>query len=310
MNSQLILNYIQKIDGIEIFQNFDMQKKSTLGLMSVASLFIRVKSEKALLSLVEIFTNHNLEYLVIGKGSNIILPEIINNPVLQLSFEGFAEELEQIKSSYNLPASTPINVMTGKAIKYGLKGWEVFTGIPATLGGAIWMNAGTNLGEIGQLIESVRILRKNGKVENYFISKGDFTYRKNNFLQNGDIIISAVIKHEGIDSKIPQIIIEYLKKRSSTQPLTKKTCGCTFKNIALLPSGNTKSCIAGQIIDIIGLKGTQYKDLVLSLVHGNFIENNGVATQKDFLEFIKIINSRIESSYGYTFEMEAIVYRD
>ena len=68
------------------------------------------------------------------------------------------------RDSYWLPSSMPINVMTGKAIKLGLKGWEYFTGIPATLGGAIWMNAGTSLGEIGDLIKRVKILRRNGDV--------------------------------------------------------------------------------------------------------------------------------------------------
>ena len=65
-------------------------------------------------------------------------------------------------------------MMTGKAIKFGLSGWEVFTGIPATLGGAIWMNAGTSLGEIGQLVTSVKILRVNGKIETHHVSKGNF----------------------------------------------------------------------------------------------------------------------------------------
>ena len=304
------LKHIKGIQDLEISENFDMRKKSTLGLISVAKVFIRIKTEPALVSLIEVLNNFKMEYFVIGKGSNIVLPEHINCPVLQLSLDGFSDELDSIKNFYELPANTPINVMTGKAIKYGLKGWEVFTGIPATLGGAIWMNAGTSLGEIGRLIKSVKILRKNGEIVTYSITKNDFSYRKNNFLNEGDIIVSAVIYHEGVDKNIPKVIIDYLKKRSSTQPLTKRTCGCTFKNTAIYPDGETKSCIAGKIIDIIGLKGTNYKDLVVSLVHGNFIENHGEATQDDFLNFIENINSRIEKSYGYKLEMEAIVYRN
>ena len=309
LNNNLIKT-IENLEGLEVYKYYSLSKMSSLGLDSMSEIFIEVSNEQALKLLVQELNKENLNYFVLGKGSNIILPKIIKEPVIRLSFEIDREILAEVKESYWLPANTPLNTMTGKAVKHGLKGWEVFTGIPATFGGAIWMNAGTSHGEIGELIKRVKILRSNGTLEEREIIEGDFSYRKNNFLKKGDIILSAEIVHFGQDESISQKIKDYLKKRSISQPLTKKTCGCTFKNVAILPGGNTKSCIAGKIIDIMGLKGLKYKNLVISPVHGNFIENHGNSSQEDFLEFVDMINSRIEKRYGYKLEMEAIVYRD
>lgn len=310
MSNKDLIKHINQIEGIDLTSDLDISNKTTLGLKCIAKNFIQARTVDGLTNLISLFIQKKQNYLVIGKGSNLILPEKISNPVIQLCFNLPVEELSEEKHVYNLPASTPLNLMTGKAIKYGLRGWEVFTGVPATLGGAIWMNAGTSLGEIGELIKSLKVLRRNGVIEQHIVSEKDFSYRKNHFLNNGDIIISAEVTHRGIDKEVAKEIISYLRKRSKTQPLTKRTCGCTFKNVAIMDDGTTKPCIAGKVIDIMGLKGLHHRNLMVSDVHGNFIENHGVSTQADFLRFVETINSRIEKEYGHQLEMEAIVYRD
>ena len=310
MISSVLKGQIEKIIDLQIEENFDLTSFSTIKIKSIAKIFIKVESENSLIELIKIFNKNKISFLVIGRGSNLILPPVINKPVIKLAFRFDVKLLQNVKDSYFIPANVPLNILTGKAIKLGLKGWEVFTGIPANLGGAIFMNAGTSLGEIGSLIKSVKILKKNGKVINYKIKENDFTYRKNHFLESTDIILAAEVKHFGVDKDIPNKIINYLRKRSQNQPLTQNTCGCTFKNIAIFPDGRTNSCVAGQIIDIIGLKGFKYKNLRVSKVHGNFIENIGESTQEDFLELVEIINSRIEREYGHKLEMEAIVISD
>jgi len=305
-----IIEKLQLLSGVEVFEDYDLTSMTTLGLRSKAQLFLKIKSERALIEVISLFSDTQLKYLVIGKGSNLILPEQISKPVIQLSFDIPLDDLSVLKDEYTLPGNTPLNILTGRAIKHGLRGWEAFTGIPASLGGAIWMNAGTSLGEIGSLVKEVKFLKASGEIVNHVVQAGDFYYRGNNFLNDGDIVISATLKHNGVEDCISREIIAYLRKRSKSQPLTKKTCGCTFKNIAQLQSGGTKPCVAGKVIDILGLKGLRYKDLVISPVHGNFIENHGSANQDDFLDFVSKINSRIEEAYDHTFEMEAIIYND
>lgn len=310
MSIKQVIQEVCEQGSLELFEDYDLSKKTSIGVKSKASFFVKVSTEPKLIQLIKNLNNIEQKYLILGKGSNLILPKIVTDPVIQIAFEMPDQSFWDVRDTYWLPSSMPINVMTGKAIKLGLKGWEYFTGIPATLGGAIWMNAGTSLGEIGDLIKRVKILRRNGSVAIHDIKDGDFSYRTNNFLEDGDLILSAEVTHLGVDKSIPDQIIKYLKKRSSSQPLTKKTCGCTFKNIAVQPDGSTKSCIAGKIIDILGLKGLKHKDLMVSPIHGNFIENHGESTQDDFLEFVEKINSRIESEYGYKFEIEAIIYHN
>ena len=128
------------------------------------------------------------------------------------------------------------------------------------------------------------------------IEKGSFSYRKNNFLQEGDIIVEARLIHLGIDEAIKQKIHDYLQMRNQTQPLRESTCGCVFKN--------HKTCLAGKSIDIMGLKGFTYKNLQVSLKHANFMENKGESTYEDVIEMINLLKAELKLQYGVTFEVE------
>src|SRR5690606_37940156 len=111
--------------------------------------------------------------------------------------------LSESHDEYVLPASLGLNHLTAHAVKFGLSGWEVFTGIPASLGGAIYMNAGTNLGEIGALVKSVDIVNSDGVLRTLLVSDQSFSYRKNHFVKSGDVIVGATLIHRGKDSSIP-----------------------------------------------------------------------------------------------------------
>ncbi len=207
-----------------------------------------------------------------------------------------------------MPASLGLNALTAHAIKFGLKGWETFTGVPATLGGAIFMNAGTSLGEICEIVKDVTIYSMDGDFKKIIIDSNSFSYRQNNFLKNGEIILAATLIHHGKSNEIKKTIKEYIEYRKATQPLSKRTCGCIFKNKAVNQSGTpVPGCLAGQIIDKIGLKGFRYKNLQVSPVHANFIENLGESTYTDFVEFVGIISSKIEQETGLIFEYEVII---
>jgi UDP-N-acetylmuramate dehydrogenase len=196
-----------------------------------------------------------------------------------------------------LSASTSLNMLTAAAVKFNLSGWEVFTGVPASFGGAIFMNAGTRLGEIGDLIKSIKVLRFSGEIVNIQKDKESFSYRKNNFAGVGDVILSAVIKHNGFDESISQKIKDYMVHRKSTQPIASKTCGCVFKNYSPeLP--------AGKAIDVLGLRGMSYKGIEISDKHCNFFENKKEAKVESFLELSSFVTEQLERYYGVEFELE------
>lgn len=285
-----------EIEGCEFYPQQDLTKFTTMRLTSVGD-FIIVKSVPALKELLKELRKDHRSYLVLGWGANQILPAQCPEIVIQLKFEFNLSYFDVPKEEYHLPASLGLNHLTSHAVKFGLKGWEVFTGIPASLGGAIYMNAGTNLGEIGSLITKVEIVRADGTFETVPVNSDSFSYRKNHFINSGDIIVGAYLKHFGKEPEIGQKIKEYLEYRRNSQPLATKNCGCVFKN----PS---KKLQAGRLIDLMGLKNLQVSGLKVSSKHANFIENTVHSNRDDFLLLTEAIRSTMDSFYGIEFELE------
>jgi len=258
---------------------------------------LKVKNVQALQNALIILHDENKSYLVVGWGANQILPAQCQEIIIHLEFPFEMDYFDNVRNEYVLPASLGLNHLTAHAIKFGLKGWEVFTGIPASLGGAIYMNAGTNLGEIGKLIKKVQLITPQGKRREEVITPESFSYRKNHFVRPGEIIVGAVITHSGVDESIPDKIREYLEYRKKTQPLTTKNCGCVFKN-------PIKDLPAGKLIDLLQLKGVGIKELKISSKHGNFMENSGKATWDQFQTLVRLINFEMDHFYGIEFELE------
>ncbi len=295
------LSYLKSFDGVEVEIDKDLKKFSTMRLSSSGDL-ITIKSVEALKKVTRSLTEKNIHYRVLGWGANILLPTRSDRPYLQLDFSFDKKILENSQEEYCLPASISLATLTAHANRFGLKGWEVFTGIPASLGGALFMNAGTNLGEIGSIVKEVSIITKNGEEKTIKINSSSFSYRHNHFVDEGDVIYQARLFHFGIDSEISKKIREYLEMRTRTQPLKEWTCGCIFKNSQDLDRGQT--CRAGHFIDIIGLKGLSYKNLQISPKHANFMENRGESSYEDVLTFINIIQKEILLHTGVSFQIE------
>lgn len=300
LSTEILDKLKSNIPELLIEKDRDLSNKSTMYCLSSGDL-ITVRDKDSLLKLIQFFHELDFDYTVLGFGSNQILPENSDKPFIKLDFSIDKSYLEEKRESYILPASFALNQLTGMAIKFGFKGWEVFTGIPASLGGAVYMNAGTSLGEIGNVIKRVSYISKSGALFDHFVSKESFSYRKNHFLQEGDIIYEVELKHNGVDDQIGPKIRDYLKLRSNTQPLTSKTCGCIFKNYHL---DGDESCHVGKFIDIMGLKGLNLNQIRVSPVHGNFFENSGNGQKKDVVNLIEIVKKELELQYGIVFETE------
>ncbi len=285
---------------IDVLIEANLKKFSTLKLKASGDLIV-VKSLIALKTVVKKLNDNHINYILLGQGANQILPEsLVNGVYIQIKFPFKREYFDRVRNIYVVPASLSLSRLTSHAAKNGLKNWEVFTGIPASVGGAIFMNAGTNLGEIGSLVTEVLIVRPDGSTYWKKTVSGDFKYRGNTFIQKGEVVAFAKMKNMGIDSNIGQIIKNYLAKRNETQPMSSATCGCIFKNSDF--KGET--CPAGKFIDIIGMKGFTIGDLKVSHKHGNFVENSGDSTSDDILELISFVKDELKLQYGLNFEFE------
>jgi UDP-N-acetylmuramate dehydrogenase len=284
----------------------DLTSLTTLKLKSQGTL-VTIATEDDLRNCMQFLGENKLNFRVLGWGANSLLPEEVKEVVIKLDFFFDESVFDSHQESYELPASLSLAKMTAAALRHGIKGWEVFTGVPATLGGAIAMNAGTGLGEIGSLVESIRIMQPDGSTITRVIKEGDFGYRQNNFLNNKQIILSAKIKSLGHLPKIKDDIKKYLDYRKSTQPLGIHTCGCLFTNN--VDSKDQRLSYskfrAGKSLDLCKLKGFRFKNLRMSPIHANFLENLGYSTSNDVKKFIKIIEAELEFQYGIKFVVEA-----
>ncbi len=283
---------------IKISRALDLTLYSTMRLIAKGDL-IEIASVEGLIHFQKTCMQHNQNFRVLGWGANQPLPEVATIPYLKLNFPFDRTYLEEIRNEYYLPASVSLANLTKAASQLCLGGWEGFTGVPASLGGAIVMNAGTGLGEIGSVVKEVFIIDKTGTKKVHQVTKDSFVYRNQNFLEDGDVIYAATLIVKGVDQEMPQKIKEYLAYRNKTQPMKAWTCGCMFKNYT-----GANACRAGESIDILGMKGMRYKNLRISPIHANFLENLGGANLEEVKEFTTLISDKLFEKFGVRFELE------
>lgn len=287
---------IAEISGVKASWDIDLTALSTFRLKSQGSL-LEIVDLPSLARALEILNEHGVSYRPLGWGANQVLAPQERDVLIKLDLPFDAHVFDDVRERYVLPASVGLNLLSSHAMRFGLKGWEVLTGIPASLGGAIFMNAGTTHGEIRQILKSVDVMAKDGCVRTEQIGPQHFSYRKNHFVEAGEIIVGAELVHHGLGPEIPDKIRHYLELRRQTQPLATKNCGCVFKNASPLRQ-------AGRLIDLTGLKGVSVGALRVSPKHANFMENAGGATAEDFHRLVDLINKQMQLHWGVGFELE------
>jgi UDP-N-acetylmuramate dehydrogenase len=220
---------------------------------------------------------------------------VIKSNRLNLKVEKVAHN--QVKFGCSTPNSTVIR----QAVREGWGGMEFLCGIPGAIGGAVWMNAGTTLGETKDRIQSVEVFSlETGLMRGVSGSELSFSYRKNHFLSDTDLVYSATFEVGPRDSQELQSQVEqYMEKRKSAQPYDLPSCGSVFKN----PKEHSK-LHAWQVIEKIGLRGYRVGNAQFSEKHCNFIVNHGGARAIDVKTLIELAKTKAESQLGILLEEE------
>lgn len=252
--------------------------------------------EEILLEILKFLEKKEIPFFILGGGSKLLVSdEGFGGVVINLcKFKGIEIIGENEKKIFlKILAGTKINEIIGMGIKRGFGGIEFLGGIPATLGGAIKMNAGAFRNTISQLVKNIKIY-KNGEIKNVEAKESLWEYRK--FKKNG-VIISAELELEKMERrKIKDLLKKYLEKRKKTQPLFEKTFGSVFKN--------PPPFYAGALIEACDLKGYQIGSAKISEKHANFIVNLGNAKAEDVLQLIKIAQEKVFLKFGINLEPE------
>lgn len=284
----------------ELLENEPLKKYNTYKIGGKAKYLIKPYNISSLKKLLEYLNSKKIKYLLIGKGSNIILPDEDYDGVVIL-----LDKLNRIEIKDNLAiveAGAILNNFINECINNSLGGLENLYGIPGTVGGAIVGNAGCNKSEISDNLIEITYLKNDNIITK---SKKDcsFEYRNSEFKNKKDIIIlSAKFLLEYKDKEcMKKTIKNNLTKRKESQPLEYPNAGSVFKN----PTNNS----AGKLIDNAGLKNYNIGGAFVSDKHANFIINKNNATSKDILSLIKYIEKEISEKENINLELEQIVIK-
>ena len=258
-----------------------------------ASLLILPDSMEKILALLR---EQLSDYIVLGSCSNILVSdEGVKTPVilLQNNFSDIYMEDGKIHALAGARLSTLANF----AISHSLRGLEFAGGIPGSVGGGVFMNAGAYGGELMDCIEEVHATDLKGELHVFNNEECDFSYRHSRFSQGDLIVLKAVFSlEEGIASESAEILRELNRRRKEKQPLEYPSAGSTFKR----PAGY----YAGALIESSCLKGTKIGGAEVSEKHAGFIINSGDATSRDIYELIKYVQKVVYEKHGVKMEPE------
>ena len=230
--------------------------------------------------------------LIIGRGSNLLLD--------QRGFDGLAiinrmEWCRAVSTQIEVGAGYSFALLGVRAARSGFSGLEFAAGIPGSVGGAVFMNAGAGGQETAQHLADVEVLTLAGDRMRLAREELNFSYRTSPFQTDGSIVLSATFQLKPSDRARDEQLIS-LRNRSASQPLQEKSAGCIFRN----PPGRA----AGKIIDECGLKGRMIGGAQVSYKHGNFIVNSGAATSSDVLSLIAHLKEEVLRLSGIFLEEE------
>jgi UDP-N-acetylmuramate dehydrogenase len=275
-----------------IEKNKPLKPFNTFGIGGNAAYYTAIHTEEEAYLALKWAQARNIAFFVLGNGSNILFDEegysglIIHNKMNAL-FQNGNHFL--IQSGVLLPKIAHIT------LKQDLKGFEWGIGIPATIGGALFMNASCHGGAISDTLVSCEYLTLEGKKEKFLKKDLFWGYRKSSFHDKTGIILNAEFVLS-LDPLAKDRSKEYLVKRQMSQPLKDKSAGCVFRN--------PLDASAGRLIDQCGLKGYKIGGAEISTLHANFIVNMNHATSQDVMNLIQHIKKIVLEKTGILLEEE------
>lgn len=295
---------------VEAVADAPLGRRTWYGIGGNADLLIRPRSVDALATLVKRCRLSSTPLRVLGSGANLLVGDDgIDGVVVHLDTPAFKE----IK--YNTAGDIhAMKAMAGAdmakalmdSVRRGLEGLVQMAGIPASVGGALRMNAGGAFGCIGDAVQSVTCLTRAGEVVTYPAGELRFGYRETNIPD--PIILSAVFDlTPGDPLALRDKVKEIFTFKKSTQPLADHSAGCTFKNP--IDPISEQRVSAGKLIDEAGLKGLSVGGAEVSTHHANFIVTKPGAKADDVLHLLELIRKRVFEHAGVELEEEVVIWR-
>ena len=298
---------------MQILENELMSKHTSFKVGGSARYYVKAESIQDLQNALEMTREKGLPAFILGNGTNLLVSD--------KGFDGFiitlAREFSAIEDlgngTFKVGAATPLGRFARSVLKQGFAGIHKLAGIPGTLGGAIYMNAGAYGQEIGTCCTQVTVLDSDGNIREISNADCAFGYRQSIFQKNKAIILSATFQLPAASAEGKTVadleaeLAECMAKRKSSQPLNMPNAGSTFKRLDKGSADMPQQIAPGYYIEQAGLKGFRIGGAEVSTVHANFIVNAGGATASDIKQLSEFVQQKVAEKFNIQLKREIIL---
>jgi len=284
--------------GCEYLLDEPLKNHTTFQVGGSCKLFIEISSVESICKVISFCNENDVKYTILGNGSNVIASDDGFDGVIIHLGKQFADVRMVSDDKIKSYAGASLKSVCLKALENSLTGLEFAYGIPASVGGALFMNAGAYDGEMIDVVSEAEYITRDGILKTISVDDMKLSYRHSIFSDMiGTVIVSITLKcSKGDYNSIKSRMDELLKARKDKQPIEYPSAGSTFKR----PIGN----YASKLIDECGLRGFSYGDAQVSEKHCGFVINKGNASCNDILKLTDEIIKIVYEKTGYTLELE------
>ena len=296
MNQKVIEKFWNLLGKDRVLVDEPMKRHTTFRIGGPADFFLLPSTVDEVGGILEICREEELPYFILGNGSNLLVSDKgYRGVIIQLyrNFSNISVEGNEICAS----SGALLSQIAAAARNASLTGFEFAGGIPGTLGGAVFMNAGAYGGELKDVLKEAVVMTEQGEILTLPVEKLEMGYRTSRIKKAGYLVLEArLVLEQGDMDKIRDITKDLTEKRVTKQPLEYPSAGSTFKR----PEGY----FAGKLIMDAGLRGYQVGDAQVSEKHCGFVINKGNATAADVLTLIENVREKVQEQFGVTLEPE------
>lgn len=291
-----IINFIKKNGVGTVRENVKLSNNTTYKVGGIARLFVYPKNTDKLIILLKKLNQENINYKVLGYGSNVIFSDNTYDGVI-IKLDNF-DEVKIKDTIITAGAGTSLVKLSYKALKEGLTGLEFASGIPGSVGGAVFMNAGAYKSDMGYIVSEVKVLTPELEVKTLYNKDLNYKYRSSFLKHNPNYICleATIVLRHGEKKLIKDLMETRRQKRLMMQPLEYPSAGSVFRN----PEGD----FAGRLIEECGLKGYTIGGAKVSEKHANFIINANNASASDVKNLINYVQEKVKQEKNVDLKIE------
>lgn len=285
----------------ELKYNEPMSKHTSFRIGGDAEVFALPKTREELAEILQLSAEIGVKPAILGAGTNVLAPDAGINGIV-ICLKDCLDGMDRLDDTHiRVMAGVTMTRAAVFAANLGLDGMTFAHGIPGTVGGGVFMNAGAYGGEMKDIVENVEIMDLQGNIRILTNEEMDFSYRHSRLEETGEVVISAVLHLiPGETERIKGKMRELQAKRSSSQPLDLPSAGSAFKR----PTQG----YAAALIDQVGLKGYQVGGAAISMKHAGFAVNVGGATAADVQKLLAQVSDIVFEKYGIRLEPEVRIW--